>query len=226
MNWSWMLPPSYSTFGPDVDRMYYIILWITGIVFVITEVLMVYFLVKYRHREGHKAEFIHGNTKAEITWTLATFFIVIAIGIGSLGQWNEMKSADSIPADAMEIRMMGSQFEWIATYPGPDGQLGTADDFTIRNRLVVPVDQAVSIRLEAEDVIHSLFLPEMRVKQDAVPGMQIPVWFEAVATGEYTIACAELCGIGHTTMGGTLEVLSVASYQTWLSEQIGQAQQQ
>ena len=225
MNWSWMLPPSYSTFGPDVDRWYYIILWITGIVFVITEVLMVYFLVKYRHREGHKAEYTHGNAKAEVVWTVATFFIVIALGLGSVGQWNAMKSADSVPADAMEIRMMGSQFEWNATYPGPDGQLDTADDFVIRNRLVVPVDQAVHLRLVAEDVIHSLFLPEMRVKQDAVPGMQIPVWFEAVATGEYTIACAELCGIGHTTMGGTLEVLSAASYQTWLSEQLGQAQQ-
>lgn len=226
MNWSWMLPESFSTFGPEIDRMYYVILVITGVVFVLTELTLVYFLWKYRHREGHTADPVHGNVKAEVVWTTVPFLIVLGIAFASRGSWDRIKDPASIPADAMEVRVEARQFEWNATYPGADGQFETADDFTVLNRLHVPVDRPVSILLESEDVIHSLYLPEMRVKQDAVPGMAIPLWFEAVQTGEYTIGCAELCGIGHTRMRGVLTVSSIADYQSWLAEQQAAAEPQ
>lgn len=221
MNWSWLLPEASSTFAPDLDGMYYIILAITGVVFVVTELLLIWFLIRYRHREGHKAEYVHGNTTAEIVWTAVPFFIVLGIALASRGLWAEIKDVRSIPPDAMQVQVTARQFEWITTYPGPDGELETADDFTARNRLDMPVGRPIHVILRSEDVIHSFFLPEMRVKQDVVPGMDTFVWFEATDTGDFTIGCAELCGIGHTRMRGTLTVHSADDYRSWLAEQEG-----
>jgi cytochrome c oxidase subunit 2 len=217
MNWSWLLPPNYSTFGPQIDRMYYVILIVTGVVFAITEALLLWFVFRYRHREGHKAEYIHGNVSAEVVWTAVPFVIVMWIGLASRGVWASIKDPENIPSDALAVRVTAKQFEWNVTYPGNDGQLGNADDFVVRNRLDVPVNRPIRVILSAEDVIHSFFIPDMRVKQDAVPGMEIMVWFQALESGEYPIGCAELCGVGHTRMRGTLVVHEPADYQTWLS---------
>ena len=215
---SWMMPETVSTFGPAIDNMYYVILWITGIVFFATEITLLVFMVKYRHKEDRKAEYIHGSNKAEVVWTTITFVIVTAIAFYSKGLWDEIRDPGLIPDNAYPIHMMASQFEWNATYAGADGQFDTSDDFVSRKALHIPVDRPVVVQLEAEDVIHSFFLPEFRVKQDAVPGMSIPVWFEATRTGEFTLACAELCGLGHYTMGGTVIVHSQADFQDWLAE--------
>ncbi len=216
-DWSWMLPEAFSTFSDDVDLIYYVILWVTGIIFVITEGVLIYFLVRYRHKEGRKATYDHGSSKLEIVWTTATLVVCLALGIVSKGVWDTMKI--DVPEGAMEIIVTAQQFEWHVTYPGPDGALGTADDFEVLNQIHAAVDEPVWIHLRATDVLHSLFLPEMRVKQDAVPGRDIPVWFEATATGEYTVGCAELCGIGHTTMNGTLTIHTAADFQAWATAQ-------
>ena len=220
MNWSWMLPEAFSTFSDDVDRIYYVILWITGVIFVLTESALIYFLVRYRHKEGRKATYDHGSNKLELVWTLGTLVICLGIGIASKGVWDRMKS--EVPPGSMELIVTAKQFEWNVTYPGPDGALGTADDFVVRNQIHAPVDRPVWIHLRAEDVLHSLFLPEMRVKQDAIPGRDIAVWFEATATGDYTIGCAELCGIGHYTMSGTLTIHTAADFQAWATAQAQQ----
>jgi cytochrome c oxidase subunit 2 len=110
---------------------------------------------------------------------------------------------------------MAKQFEWNVTYPGPDGRLGTEDDFVRRNQLHIPVGRVVHVHLGAEDVIHSFFLPEFRVKQDAVPGRRQPVWFEAMETGTYTLGCAELCGLGHYRMRGTVTVHEADAFDSW-----------
>ncbi|MEE2899885.1 MAG: cytochrome c oxidase subunit II [Gemmatimonadota bacterium] len=222
-DWSWMMPEGFSTFTAEVDSLYYLILWITGVTFFATEALLIYFIVRYRHKEGRKATYDHGSTKMEVVWTAIPLLILIGLGALSKGAWDRMKI--DVPAGAMEIIVTAKQFEWNATYPGPDGALGTADDFDVLNQIHAPVDQPVWIHLRAEDVLHSLFLPEMRVKQDAVPGRDIPVWFEAMATGDYTIGCAELCGIGHTTMNGTLTIHSAADFQAWASARAEQRPQ-
>ncbi len=158
--------------------------------------------------------------KAEVIWTVTPFLVVLGIAFMSRGVWAEIRDPDRIPEDAMEIIMTASQFEWNATYPGADGQLETDDDFVARNVMHVPVNQPVRVTLRAEDVLHSFFLPDLRVKQDAVPGMEIPVWFEATETGEYPLACAELCGLGHYRMGATLIVDTQADYDAWIQTQI------
>lgn len=220
---SWLLPHSVSTFGPEIDRIYYIILVITGIVFVGTEALLVWFLFRYRHREGREAAYVHGSVKAEVIWTLTPFLIVVGIAFLSRSVWAEVRDPGRIPADAMNLWVTGRQFEWHIYYPGADGQLGTDDDLDLRNEFHIPVNRAVRVTLRSEDVIHSFFLPYFRVKQDALPGREIPVWFEATETGEFPLACAELCGLGHYRMGGKVVVQTESDYQQWLSQEEAKA---
>jgi cytochrome c oxidase subunit II len=219
-NWSWLLDQSASTVGPRIDQLYYWILAITGVVFVGTEVCLVWFLIKYRHKEGRKAAYIHGNTKAEIVWTAIPAVIVLAIALASRGLWAQVKDPQETPANAMPVLITAKQFEWNVTYPGPDGEIGTGDDFTVRNRLDIPMGRPTRLMLHSEDVIHSFFVPLFRLKQDVVPGMETHMWFEPTRTGVFPIGCAELCGIGHTRMRGTLTVHSAADYQTWMNGQI------
>ena len=215
---SWVMPDNVvSTFGSTLDNLWLVILWVTGIIFFATEIILLVFMVKYRHKEGRKADHIHGSNKAEVVWTAIPFVIVVALAVASKSIWDDIRR--QVPTNAYEIQMMASQFEWAATYSGADGQFQTADDFVSLNVLHIAVNQPVVVQLEAEDVIHSFFLPEFRVKQDAVPGMTTPVWFEATQTGVFTLACAELCGLGHYTMGGTVIVHSQADFQDWLAEQ-------
>ncbi len=223
---SWILPPSASTFAGDIDFLYYVILVITGIAFVVVEGGLIWFIIKYRSRPGQKALYTHGSTKAEIIWTAVPAVTLVIIGLMSGGAWNTIKGRNSVPPDAIPYGIHVQQFEWNFTYRGPDGQLGTGDDFVLRNQLHIPVNQPVVMRMTAEDVIHSFFIPAFRVKQDAVPGMSINVWFQATEEGEYEIACAELCGLGHYRMRAVVTVHSADDYQQWLADQAAAADDQ
>jgi cytochrome c oxidase subunit 2 len=223
---SWILPSSASTFAGDIDFLYYVILVITGIAFVVVEAGLVLFMIKYRARPGRKAQYIEGSTKAEVIWTAIPAVTVVIIGLMSGGVWNTVKGRNSIPDNAIPHRVDVRQFEWDFVYRGADGQLGTGDDFTVRNQLHIPVNQPVALQLNAEDVIHSFFVPAFRVKQDAVPGMAINTWFEATEVGEYEIACAELCGLGHYRMRAMVTVHSAEDYQQWLADRIAAAEEE
>jgi len=104
------------------------------------------------------------------------------------------------------------------TYPGLDGKFGTPDDYSQENLLHVPVNHVVQVTLMSKDVIHSFFLPNLRLKQDAVPGREITVWFNATKSGDYEIPCAELCGFGHSNMKGYLKVNTPEEFQAWAKE--------
>jgi len=170
----------------------------------------------YRARPGHKATYIEGNQRLEIVWTVATAVIVVVVALMSNSTWAEIKQGGP-PGDVF-YKVSGKQFNWEITYPGLDGKLGSADDFVMDNDLHIPVNKVVRIELEAKDVIHSFFVPNLRLKQDAVPGRNIQVWFVAKETGQYEIPCAELCGFGHSGMLGTLIVQSEDEYQQWMKE--------
>lgn len=215
---NWFLPEGVTTYAHSVDRLYYMILIITAIAFVIVEGGLLWFIIKYRSRPGRKAYYTHGSLKAEVVWTAIPAVTVVVIGVLSGGVWDYIKGRDSVPPGALPVAVRAKQFEWNVTYPGPDMQLGTADDFTRRNLLVVPVDTPVVVHLSSEDVIHSLFIPAFRVKQDAVPGLKNErVWFQVTKAGEYALACAELCGQGHTTMGATVRAMTLDAYLQWLA---------
>jgi cytochrome c oxidase subunit 2 len=116
------------------------------------------------------------------------------------------------------VEVTGRQFEWRLRYPGPDGKIGTRDDIHHVNDLHLPVDTDILIDLESMDVLHSFFVPNLRIKQDAIPGSTIPVWFRATETGTFDLVCAELCGWGHYKMRGRLTVESKEDYRRWLDQ--------
>ena len=213
MRW---LPENVSTYGADIDSMFYLIYYITAVVFILVTVLTVAFLIKYRYREGRRAIYTHGNTALEITWTVIPAIILLALAFMSAGKWAEIK-VQAPPSD-FEVQVTGKQFNWEMLYPGPDGEFGTEDDLQLENDLHVPVNEVVRVILKSKDVIHSFFLPHLRLKQDSLPGREILAWFEATKPGRYEIPCAELCGFGHSGMKGWLTVLSAEDYQEWVQE--------
>jgi cytochrome c oxidase subunit 2 len=212
---SW-LPENVSTFGGEIDSLFYLIYYITGAVFILVTVLMVLFLILYRHREGRRATYSHGNTALEIIWTVIPAIILVALSFMSVSSWGKIKS--HAPPSDFQIQVTAKQFNWEIVYPGPDGKFGTEDDLQIDNDMHVPVNKVVHIILKSKDVIHSFFLPQLRVKQDAVPGRDILVWFEATKPGRYELPCAELCGFGHSGMRGWLYVHTPENYQKWARE--------
>lgn len=157
---------------------------------------------------------------SEFAWVLVPTALVLVLDLGidfaGAKAWNKVKG-EAPPSD-IQVIVTGKQFNWDFTYPGPDGKFGTEDDLTIENELHVPVNKPVRLVIKSADVIHSFFVPTLRLKQDAVPGREIPAWFEATATGEYEIACAELCGYGHYTMRGFLFIHTADDYAQWLAE--------
>jgi cytochrome c oxidase subunit 2 len=216
---NWLLPPGASTFAGDIDRIYYLILVITGIAFVVVEAGLVWFLWRYRAGSGRPVHYTHGSNRAEIIWTIIPAVTVVILGLMSAPIWNRIKGHDMVPADAMPLTIHAKQFEWNVTYPGPDGSLGTADDFSVRNQLHVPANRPVVVNLVAEDVIHSFNVPAFRINQDAVPGMHIRAWFQATTPGTYELGCAELCGLGHYKMRAVVTVHTEDDYRQWLGQQ-------
>ena len=209
-------PHDISTFGSQIDLMFEVIFWLTMVTWVLVTAAMAAFLVKYRHRPGRKATYIEGNSRLEIIWTSATAIIMVVLALASRSTWAYIKETGP-PGDVF-YKVSAKQFNWEITYPGPDGQLGTADDLTVENDLHVPVNKVVRIELSSKDVIHSFYVPNMRLRQDAVPGRVIHVWFQATEVGQYEIPCSQLCGFGHSGMKGMLYVQSQQDYDKWLKD--------
>jgi len=214
MGW---LPENVSTYGKDIDRLFYIIYYITGATFLLVTGALVLFLILYRQREGRRATYVHGNTTLEVIWTIVPAIILVVLSFMSQASWGHIKGR--VPPSDVHIQVTAKQFNWEMLYPGPDGKIGTADDLQIENELHVPVGKVVRVTLKAKDVIHSFFLPNLRLKQDAVPGREIQAWFEATKPGRYELPCAELCGFGHSGMLGHLTVHTADDYDKWVKEQ-------
>ncbi len=210
------LPENVSTFGVQIDNLFYLIFWITGITFVLVQGLLLIFIYRYRARPGRRATYTHGNNTLEIVWTIVPSLILVFLALLSRSTWAEVKM--HLPPIDYSVALAAKQFNWEFTYPGPDGKFETADDVTIENELHVPVNKKIRVILTSKDVIHSFFVPQMRLKQDAMPGRTINVWFEAIKPGRYEIPCAELCGFGHSGMKGWMTVYTQADYDKWVKE--------
>ena len=214
------LPENVSTFGGEVDGIFWLIFYITAVWFFLTEGLILYFVFRYRRKPGRKAAYVTGDTWRQFAWVLVPLAVVVILDViidVSGGEvWAKIKR--QMPETDIVVRAAGKQFNWEFTYPGPDGKFGTEDDLQLDNDLHVPIGKPVRVILTSKDVIHSFFLPHFRLKQDAMPGREIPVWFQATRTGEFEIPCAELCGFGHSGMKGVVYVHTPEEYQKWIKE--------
>jgi len=211
------LPEDVSPYGAGIDALFHLIYILTAIVFLTVTAFMLVFVFRYRAREGRRAVYTHGNTAVEILWTAVPAAIFIWLGLLSKSQWESIRM--TMPLSDTMIRVTAKQFNWEILYPGPDGQFGTSDDKQVDNEIHIPVGRPIRVILSSKDVIHSLFLPNLRFKQDAVPGRDIQAWFQANKPGKYEVPCAELCGFGHSGMKGWLYALSAEDYRQWQREQ-------
>ena len=210
------LPEAITTTAPVIDRLFYIVLVITGVAFVLVQATLLLFILRYRRRPGRTAAYTHGNQLAEVIWTIVPAVILVWLTFKSQRVWSQVRGTP--PPPELEVEIQGEQFAWNIRYAGADGALNTADDITTINQLHLPVGRTVLVHLKSKDVIHSFFVPQFRMKQDAVPGLTTRLWVNATKTGHYEIACAELCGLGHYRMRGYLVIESPEALKTWLDE--------
>lgn len=236
-NLPWNHPPGPITdVGRAVDEQYKMTLWVTAIVFVLSQLGIAYAVWRFRDH-GQRAHFSRGNNTMEFVWTTAT--IVLFLGLGILGRkaWAEVRFTPPA-ADAVQVEVTGNQFVFNFRYPGPDGKFGRLDpkqisastgnplgidandpagkDDIVVPTLTVPVNRQVELHVTSQDVIHNIFVRELRLQQDAVPGLIVPVHFTAEKIGQYEIVCTQLCGLGHSRMHSYLNVVSDADYQAFL----------
>ncbi|NQV23286.1 MAG: cytochrome c oxidase subunit II [Rhodopirellula sp.] len=219
MGW-WFPGPAMSPLGQQIDNLFYLILVIVTVTFVGTHVALGYVLWRGVDNKDTKAWFSHGSHNLEMLWSIAPAGILMFISLYQLDVWMQFRVKTHFPDGTTPVaEVTARQFEWRIRYAAPGKKLMTTpqpDDLYTVNDLHVPFGRPVSIRLRAMDVQHSFFVPELRVKQDAVPGTVIPVWFEASQLGEYDLTCAELCGWGHYKMRGRVFAENESGFEQYL----------
>ena len=184
-----------STYASDIDFLILLITILVGVPFIIAEILLIGFILKFRKKEGVQAQYITGEEKAQKRWITIPHLIVllfdIVIIVFAIQVWVDVKQ-DLPDADHI-IRVDSQQWAWNFTHSGKDGELDSEDDIHTTNTLHVEVDKVYHFILTSKDVIHNFSVPAFRLKQDAIPGREIIGWFKAQKTGEYDIQCAEIC---------------------------------
>lgn len=186
------------------------LLYIAVPITVLVEGILLYAVLKFRNNENPTPT--EENRRLEVTWTVATALVLLFVGVASYGVMAEITTPPDAQADGDEVRVdvTAAKWSWSFEYPEQNAQSS--------GTMVIPVDQRIHLNITSTDWIHSFHVPEMGLKQDAMPGDSIPLEFTATETGEYTLYCAEYCGQGHSQMLGTVEVVSQEEYQTFLEE--------
>ena len=221
------LPGSLSEAGDTIDQLFNGIHYLAAFILLGTGLAIGFAIWKFDHRRNpnSKAAYFHHNTRMEIIWTIIPAFILVFLAFWQMKSWEEnkmnrptMNVAGKAVARPPLLMVKAKQFGWEFHYAGVDGIVETRDDLYIENLMVVPAGSDVVIQLESRDVIHSFFVPELRLKQDIVPGMTQFAWFNAKKEGDIEIYCTELCGWGHYKMKADLKIVSPTEFATWLAE--------
>lgn len=240
MQRTWWMPELASLHGIDIDRVFLVTLVITGVLFILLQGVLAYFSFRYGEKGGDRAQYwIRPGLEKRFALIAGIIIFGVDVTILALGESNWFRAWGPSPEGTPVVEVMGEQFAWNFRYPGPDGTFGktearlisstnpfgidktdppAADDILSVNQLHLPEDKPVRLRIRSHDVIHSLYLPHQRVKQDAVPGMQIELWFVPRRAGQFEIACSQLCGLGHYRMRAFLTVESQEAFDKWLAD--------
>jgi cytochrome c oxidase subunit 2 len=235
------MPVQASTHAAELDQMTVLVHWLMLVMFVGWGIFFVFVLFRFRRSAHPVASYTGAKGKISKGTEVAVALIeVLLLVFYAIPAWAKRVKAFPAESEAVVVRVVAEQFAWNIHYPGPDGRFGRTDlklisadnplgldradaaakdDIATINQLNLPVDRPVLVHLSSKDVIHSFGLFEMRVKQDAIPGMQIPVWFIPNRVGEYEIACSQLCGLGHFRMRGFITIQSAADYDKWFADQ-------
>jgi cytochrome c oxidase subunit II len=239
---TWWLPVGASAAAGWIDHQFVLTFIIMGIVFVAAQLSLGYIVWRYRDTpNAAPVAYSHGNTTLEVLWTGLTAVLFIGLNLMGSSVWASERYPFQPEANAVQVEVTGMQFAWYFRYPGADGTYGktspklmdpsaggeaavgldTSDpsskDDVVTGTMYLPVNREVDLSLRSVDVIHSFFVPNLRFKQDAVPGLNIHMHFKPTAIGEYEIACAELCGLGHYKMHGMVHVVSQEDFDKWLA---------
>jgi cytochrome c oxidase subunit 2 len=238
---TWWLPVGASAATGFIDHQFTLTFLIMGVIFLAAQLGLGYIVWRYRQTpKSPPVAYSHGNTTMEITWTVLTAILFIGLNVMGSQVWASQRF-DPPEAGSVPVEVTGMQFAWYFRYPGPDGKYGptkaslmdpssggeaavglntsdaAAKDDVVTGTMYLPVNREIDVSLRAVDVIHSFFVPNLRFKQDAVPGLNIHMHFKPTEVGEYEIACAELCGLGHYKMHGMVHVVSQEDFDKWLA---------
>lgn len=233
----WWQTPIASNWG-SIDSALNITLWICGIAFVVLNLFLAYCIYRFRHRPGHRAHYEPENPGLEKQLTLWTAVGIVGMLAPGLAAWSKYVT---VPDDVAIVEAVGQQWNWSYRYPGPDNVLGMAavkymtpenpmginptdpfgrDDVIVEaGEMHLPVNRPVKVVLRSKDVLHDFYVPEFRAKMDLVPGIVTYFWMTPTKEGPFDILCAELCGVGHHEMRGTVVVQSAADFDRWLAGQ-------
>ncbi len=200
------LPEAASTVAAKVDDIYGFMFWVSVVSTLIITVAILYFGIKYRRKEGNleASSKVDHNTPFEVLGAGLVTVVLAIIFVWSLGVYMEMRVP---PKETLDIHVTARQWSWQFEYP---------DEGIISENLVVPQGKPVRLIMTSVDVLHSLFVPEFRVKQDVVPGMYTTLWFEAPNVGIYNIMCTEYCGKDHSRMNRIVDVKTEKDYMDWI----------
>lgn len=240
-HYGYLLPPDWSAHGAAIDHLIQVVHLFMFVLFIGWGAFLLYCLIKYRRRPGHKASYESNTSKlpkyTEIAVVLFEVFLLVGL---SLPVWSRYKNDFPDPKKSLEIRVIAQQFVWNIHYPGEDGKFGrsdsklvtdnnplgidasdpaSADDIVTVNQLHLPVDKPVIAHISSKDVIHSFGVPILRVKQDAIPGMSVPIWFVSKQAGTFEIVCSQLCGVGHSLMKGVVTSQKPEDFEQWMKAQ-------
>jgi cytochrome c oxidase subunit 2 len=213
------LVPAASTYAADIDAVFTLIFVLVGFWFLLTEGVFLWLILRFRRRDGVRAEYITGELKTEKRWITIPHLLVLVcdvfIIVGAVRVWYNVKQ--ELPPAAATVRVVAQQWAWSFDHPGPDGKLDTADDIRSVDELHVETGKLHHFQLVSRDVLHSFSVPAFRLKQDVIPGRVITGWFEPTKPGTYDVQCAEICGIGHALMPARIVVETPQQHAAWLA---------
>jgi cytochrome c oxidase subunit 2 len=213
------LVPAASTYAADIDAVFTLIFVLVGFWFLLTEGVLLWLILRFRRRDGVRAEYITGELKTEKRWISIPHLLVLVcdvfIIVGAVRVWYNVKQ--ELPPAAATVRVVAQQWAWSFDHPGPDGKLDTPDDIRTVDELHVENGKLHHFQLVSRDVLHSFSVPAFRLKQDVIPGRVITGWFEPTTPGTYDIQCAEICGIGHALMPARIVVETPQQHAAWLA---------